>query len=115
MSRKRFCIVQVMSLLLTASMTSCRSLSPSQPGGKLRDDEFVGMTEQAVRVKLGGPDQELPRFYGNPPRSFTDHYQGEVKTLVFKKVGGEYYVAFENLGAGWTCICSSWLPDGAEF
>jgi hypothetical protein len=73
------------------------------------------MTEEAVRAELGEADKDFPRFYGNPGRSFTDLHPGEVKTLVFKKVGGEYYVEFEQLSAGWICISSSWLPTGAEF
>jgi hypothetical protein len=58
---------------------------------------------------------EFAGHYAAPPLKFTRQFSGEIKTFVFKKRGGEYYVSFEKRQAGWVSISSSWLRTGAEF
>ena len=79
------------------------------------ENAYVNKTEAFVRAELGSPYREAVGHYGLPPISFTNQFSGEIKTLVFKKAGGEIYVSFEKRPDGWIGICSSWLPKGAAF
>ena len=79
-----------------------------------RENSYAAMTEKSVRAMLGEPSEQFAGHYGLPPMKFRKQFNGEIKTLVFEKPGGAYYVSFEKRPAGWVSICSSWLPAGAE-
>ena|ERR1035437_4400628 len=102
----RLCFIGVIPLL----MIGCSSLPSHLP-----ENSYANKTEDAVRSELGEPHHWFAGPYGLPSMDFTKQFTGEIKTLVFKKPGGEYYVSFEKRPSGWVSICSSWIPDGAVF
>jgi hypothetical protein len=99
----------ILSVLVICAvvMSGCRSPVQVEP--------YVNENEESVCSSLGKPNDHFPGHYGNPPLQFTKQFKGEIKTLIFKKPGGKYYISFEKRPAGWVCIGSSWLPDGAAF
>ena len=102
----RLCLIGVVLLL----MIGCSSLA-----SHLSENAFANETEAAVRSELGEPHHQFAGHYGLRSMDFTKQFTGEIKTLVFKKPGGEYYVSFEKRPSGWVSICSNWLPDGRAF
>ena len=102
--------LQLLFVLATLALTGCASQSMHPP-----ENAYANMTEAMVRAQLGEPHLEFAGHYGDPPLTFTQTFSGEIKTLVFKKPGGEYYVSFEKQPSGWVSICSSWLYEGARF
>jgi len=101
----------ILLVLIAVALAGCGSQVPRRPP----ENTYVNKPEAVVRSELGEPHHEFAGHYGNPPLDFTKKFTGEIKTLVFKKSGGEYYVSFEKRPPGWVSICSSWLPDGAAF
>ena len=97
--------------LIAALLSLMAGCSPSRPP----PNTYLNRTEAEVRSELGEPERDFPGHYGNPPMQFKDQFKGEVRTLVFKKPGGQYYVSFEKRSDGSICICSNWLPDGWAF
>ena len=86
----------------------------SSPGRSI-ENTYANKSEAAVRSELGEPRYEFAGHYGAPPMDFMKQFPGEIRTLVFKKPGGEFYVSFEKHPSGWVSIRSSWLPEGGEF
>ena len=100
---------QILLVLVALVLAGCGSPVQKPENG------YANKAEAVVRSELGEPQHQFTGHYGNPPLFFTQKFTGEIKTLVFKKPGGEYYVSFEKRPAGWISIGSSWLPDGAAF
>ena len=98
-------------LIVALALAGCSSLTSLQSD----ENAYANKPEAAVLFALGKPSDEFVGHYGNPPLDFRQKFTGEIKTLVFKKAGGEYYVSFEKRPVGWVGICSSWLPEGAQF
>ena len=96
------------TLIVAVAIAGCSSLTSP-------DNAYANKPEEAVRSTLGKPSVEFAGHYGNPPIDFRQKFTGEIKTLVFKRPGGEHYVSFEKRPAGWVSICSSWLPEGAVY
>ena len=79
------------------------------------DSGLVGLTERAVRSRLGKPHLEFDGHYGVPSRAFADQFSGPIKTLVFRTVTGDEYVSFERRRDTWIVICNACVPAGAAF
>src|ERR1035437_9597428 len=88
--------------VLVASFTVMAGCS-SQPA-HLPENAYADKTEAAVRSELGEPHHQFAGHYGAPRMDFTKQFAGEIKTLVFKKPGGEYYVSLEKRPSGWVSI-----------
>ena len=79
------------------------------------DNALVGTTEVEVQNRYGRPKEEFVGHYGNPPLAWTHQFKGDVKSGVFRRLGGEIYVTFENRDGHWIVISNSYLPRGAAF
>ena len=104
-------VLPIALMLILVAGAGCVStlLTPST------ENAFVNQSEAVVRLRLGKAEDEFEGHYGAPPIDFQLKFPGRIKTLLFKKRGGEYYVTFEKRSAGWVCISSSWLEQGAVF
>jgi hypothetical protein len=78
-------------------------------------NELVGLTEPAVRSRLGEPRSEFAGHYGLPPKSFVDKFSRQIKTSVFRTATGDEYVSFEKRQDSWVVICNQSVPAGAAF
>ncbi|HEV7300081.1 MAG TPA: hypothetical protein VGN72_12000 [Tepidisphaeraceae bacterium] len=103
-------LYQLLIVLAAVTLSGCLAV-PAGPS----ENVYVNRTEAVVRAELGEPSDEFASHYGNPPLDFRRQFTGEIKTLVFKKPGGEHYISFEKRPDGWIAINSSWLPAGAVF
>ena len=103
-------LLQLVSVVVMLSLTGCSKSKSWHP-----DNDYADKAESTVRAELGKPSREFVGHYGLPDVEFAKKFTGEIRTLVFKQRGGEFYVSFEKRSVGWISICSSWLPDGAAF
>src|SRR5438477_12309471 len=107
-SRRTFALLVALLVCVATVVLVRASVWPSE-------NALVGQTEAAVRARYGQPKHEFAGHYGLPPLAWTQQFKGEVKSGVFRRLGGEVYVTFEKRNGQWIVISNSYLPRGAAF
>jgi hypothetical protein len=107
-SRRSVLVAFAIAVIVAAMFIARASAWPAE-------NALVGQSEAAIRTRYGQPKHEFDGHYGAPPVEWTRQFDGDVKSGVFRRLGGDLYVTFEKRNGQWIVISNSYLPRGGVF
>jgi hypothetical protein len=77
----------------------------------VKEQTYVGRTEDEIVAEWGKPDNRWEGHYGLPPVDYVNRYP-HAWTLVFDRPKGSLYVSIHKVDDRWVCFRAAWLPKG---